>query len=84
MTDRERAVLRALRSWPCATPAAACRLLNLRRPCAWCPVGPPREGEKCATVPRASRERVARVLRRLVRSGRVQAVALRRTSYRVV
>lgn len=85
MTDRERDVMAAFARSPGVgfTPSVLARLLNLRwrgdgaattpvrRPCPWCPVGPSRPGERCASVPRASREKAARVLRGLARTGRL-------------
>lgn len=60
------------------TPAGVARLLNLRgrwpkvrhARCDWCPVLPARS-QLCATVPASSRERVHRVLKSLVRRGKV-------------
>lgn len=73
LTDRERDVLASLT--PSTTSmgraSAVARVLNLNRPCQWCPVGPPRDGEVCASVPRASREAVERVLVKLERKGLV-------------
>lgn len=80
MTDsaRERDALAAIARWPaCRGGAQLARFLNLRKSggrwrrvrCAWCPVGPPRPGEQCASVPRRSREVAARVLRALASKG---------------
>lgn len=89
MTDRERDVMAVLTGSYHATGVA--RLLNLRwvrgeprpRRCSWCPVGPFQKNPvRPAAVPRASRERVARVLRRLVRAGLVVKLAgVRRPLY---
>lgn len=71
---RDDEVLEILRTWsPAAvsSPAGVCRALNHVRPRPWCPVEPPRPGERCAVVPPKSRWRVMRVLDRLVRQGLV-------------
>lgn len=55
-------------------PSIVARLLNppfAVSPCVWCPVQPPRHGEKCARVPKDSRYRVDRVLKRLARNGKL-------------
>lgn len=53
------------------TPAVLARVLNQYRgtPCGWCPVLPPKRGERCATVPAASARRCGRVIARLVGRG---------------
>lgn len=53
------------------TPAVMARWLNLEAPCPWCPVGEPRKGEVCASVPVHSRELVARLLKSLLNQGKV-------------
>lgn len=72
MTDRELDVLSVFnrtgwRERGLSGAAEVCRLLNLDSPCDWCPVGSPKDGERCATVPADSRERVRRVLYSLLR-----------------
>lgn len=64
-------------------PSVMCRALNSVRPRSWCPVGPPKPGERCATVPASSRRTVDVVLDRLFRHGLV-AVYLSRRSGRAV
>lgn len=72
MTEREQQVLAAMRSTHWAgRPAWLARVLNRDGPCDWCPVGTPRQGEKCASVPPSSRRAVAAVLAALVRAGLV-------------
>lgn len=76
LTPRERAVLATMTNPHilCRAPWVA-RLLNpplAPEPCDWCPVGPPRPREKCATVSRAVAARVRRVLLSLVRKGRAE------------
>lgn len=68
MTAREQAVTAAVRGGA-TRPAVIARHLNLKSPCPWCPVGPPKPGERCASVPRSSREAVRRVLLRLASRG---------------
>lgn len=75
MSDEEGQVLAAFARYPGLAgrgPTCLARLLNLDAPCPWCPVGPPKPGTQCATVPRSSRTAVERVLRALVRAGRVE------------
>lgn len=49
--------------------------------CPWCPVSAPRNGQKCSTVPRVSRDRMNRVLKRLVRQGRLTLHVLGKPFY---
>lgn len=75
MTDtpdaREQQALAVVSRWPSGVygPTHLARLLNLDGPCAWCPVLPPKEGERVAVVPAASRAAARAVLGRLVRKG---------------
>jgi hypothetical protein len=71
MTDRAAAVLAVVIQMGIVRPAVVARVLNLDAPCDWCPVGPPKPGEQCATVPRTSADRVRRVLLGLKRAGKV-------------
>lgn len=74
MTAEAAQVLAAMRAVPhvCFRPAMLARWLNLDAPCGWCSVGLPRRGERCATVPKASRARAERALKELVAAGLVR------------
>lgn len=87
MTDRERDVLRVVNGTGMALmPSHVARFLNIafdgggpvETPCGWCPVGPPRGRERCASVPRPSAARVSRVLKSLLRRGLVDPIPYRR------
>jgi len=52
-------------------PAEIARVLNFDGPCEWAPVGPPRKGEKCASVPVNTRRAVDAILKRLLRDGKI-------------
>lgn len=71
LTAREADVLAAIRRYSAIAPGVVpvARVLNFGKPCDWCPVEKPAEGKRVARVPRRSRERVARVLRRLAAKG---------------
>ena len=68
-------VLRAIKKMqPCILGAASiARVLNWQdaNECDWCKVLPPREGTLCAVVPERSRRKVERVLKSLVKDGKV-------------
>lgn len=81
MTTKERELLDALPKGVGVMPAQAARYLNLDRRCSWCPVLPPKADERCAVVPRTSRDRVERVLKRLAAGGHVRACKFRYTFY---
>jgi hypothetical protein len=76
--QREQDVLDELRLvFPgAASPAVVCRGINLARPCEWCPVDGLRYKSTtlCATVPKESAARVTRILKNLVRQGRIEAI----------
>ncbi len=69
MTRDEQCLTAIARFGGPVTATRLARLLNLHGPCDWCPVGKPATGERCATVPRASAARCARVIARLVAAG---------------
>ncbi len=73
MNSRDKEVLDAMKKYERGvTPTVLARWLNLRAPCGWCPVLPPKPGTLCAVVPRRTQARVARVLARLERAGLIE------------
>lgn len=69
--DRESQVLAVVTKYPYQKPSVITRLLTLKSFAKWAPVLPPKPDEQCAVVPRASREKVRRVLDRLVAKGQL-------------
>ena len=69
MTDRDKAILKAMSRYLCASPTVLARLLNLATPCAWCPVVP--NGTRPAIVPEASRKIAWRALESLAHRGMI-------------
>lgn len=85
LTSREEQVLAVLRDplnrGVVNGGAHLARLLNLDAACDWCPVGPPKPGERCASVPPTSRQRCKRVLMALRAKGLVVRRYMGRDNY---